>query len=35
VLAEYTLLDDTLSYAVENEAGSLKVYVSEHNPKLW
>ena len=35
VLAEYSLLDDTLSYSVENETGLLKIYVSDHNPKLW
>ena len=35
VLAEYTLLDDSLGYTVLKVTGGLEVYVSDHNPKLW
>ena len=35
VLAEYTLLNDTLSFDVENATGPLEIYISDHNPKLW
>ena len=34
VLTEYTLLD-TLEYHLSDSEGTLDVYVSDHNPKLW
>lgn len=35
VLAEYTLLDDSLGYRVLTSVGTLDIYICDHNPSLW